>query len=411
LTGAYLLLLGSELLDFKREDKNGKLVIEFLKGRNISLRGFQILEDDEELISEAFRFAISQSDIVISSGGIGPTGDDLTREALAGALSVPLVPDACWLGEIEKRLALRQKSVTEHDRKMALIPLGSKAIFNHNGLAAGVFSTIGDKKVFLLPGVPSEFKSMLETFVIKEIDRTHKIEEMSCLRFTLAGIREAEVQKFLSTCDDKAGIKYSILPHHGFLEVSFTIETEKAGDGIGGEIGRGFSSAFKENLISTAGEGIVQVLAEKLGEKKFTLSVAESLTGGFISQKIVSLSGASSFFKGGVTAYSNEAKTGLLGVPEELVEKYGAVSEQVALAMARGARARFLTSCAIATTGIAGPTGATPEKPVGLVYIAVSKPHKEEVHRFVFPLDRMGVIEMASNYALFHFLKLLRNEN
>ena len=141
--------------------------------------------------------------------------------------------------------------------------------------------------------------------------------------------------------------------------------------------------------------------------RSLTLSVAESLTGGSLSKKIVSLPGVSSFYKGGITAYSNEAKSDILGVPRDMLEKHGAVSEEVALAMARGARARFLSSCAIATTGVAGPDGGSNEKPVGLFYVAVAAPGKEEAHRLAFPGGRHGVMEFASHYGLYRLLKLI----
>lgn len=168
---------------------------------------------------------------------------------------------------------------------------------------------------------------------------------------------------------------------------------------------------YGSNIVSSNGEGLVEKISKELKKRKYFLSIAESITGGTLSKKIVSYPGASRFYKGGVTAYSNEAKIDILGVPEEYIEKYGAVSEQTALAMVRGARARFLSQCAIATTGIAGPKGGTVEKPVGLVYIALSKPEREKCFKYVFPFSREGVIEMTSNYALFHFLKFLRDED
>jgi nicotinamide-nucleotide amidase len=408
LTSAYLLLIGSELMNLQRDDLNGRFILKRLEERNIKIKGYQIVPDDEDAISEAFSFATASSDIVISSGGLGPTGDDVTREGLAKAQSVSLEKNPKWFSEIRKKIEKRGREIRDFDVKMAMVPKGSKVVPNKFGLAAGIFSKTKKKLIFALPGVPTEFEEMAVNFVLREIDKRFTEEQPHSIKAVLAGIRESEVQEFLSQYDKQEWVSYSILPHYGVLELSFLIYQKLFLKTINNDILEGLKNRFATNLISLDGRSIVEVLAGELKKKDLSLSIAESITGGTLSKKIVALGGASSFYKGGITAYSNEAKTDILGVPRELIEKHGAVSEEVALAMARGARARFLSSCAIATTGIAGPTGETEEKPVGLVHIAVSAPDKEEVHRHVFPFDRTGVIEMASNFALFHLLSLLR---
>lgn len=407
----HLLLVGSELLDLKRDDKNGKFLSRLLGERNLKFSQIDIVDDDEKKIAAAFTNALSQADVVISSGGIGPTGDDLTREGLAQALCLPLVEDKDAMASIAEKIKKRGKELKDFEHKMAFVPPGSQAIPNNAGLAAGIFAKIENRMIFVLPGVPREFEEMAKTFVMKEINSHYKIKKTLTVNASLAGIRESEVQEFLSEYDNRKGLKYSILPHYGFLEVSFLLEGETYGAKDKRNIEKALEAKFPQNLISLEGKNLVQVLAEEINKRKFSLSVAESLTGGTISKKIVSLPGASAFYKGGVTAYSDEAKMDILGIHDEVIKEHGAVSEETALAMARGARARFLSSCAVATTGIAGPSGETRNKPAGLVYIAVSKPHKEEVYRFVFPLDRDGVIEMTANYALFHVIKLLRDED
>ncbi|MCX7829601.1 MAG: nicotinamide-nucleotide amidohydrolase family protein [Acidobacteria bacterium] len=401
---ASILLIGSELLSASNNESNGRIVLDFLEKRNFEIKNFQIVEDDKEAIKASFENAIKVSDIVISSGGIGPTGDDLTREGLSLALGKNLIINKKWLKEIEKKLLIRNKKIKECDRKMAYVPEGGMIIPNKYGLAGGVFFTEKDKFIFLLPGVPSEFKEMFESFVCKKIDKNFKAKKRSELKVTFAAIRESEIQEYLKNLDRLINLKYSILPHFGVIDLKILFENEE--DKLRTE--KKIFKIFKSNIISINGNSLVDEIKKEMFKRKIFLSVAESLTGGNISKKVVSVSGASEFFKGSVTAYSNEAKIEILGVPEKYIQKYGAVSEEVALAMARGVRARFLSQCAIATTGIAGPSGGSRKKPVGLVYIAVSKPHKERVYRYIFPLSREGVIEMTSNYALYHFLQLIK---
>ncbi len=408
MTSACILLIGSELFRFDKEERNGRLILPLLEERNIKIKGYQIVPDSEEAIARAFSSAIAGSDIIISSGGIGPTGDDLTREGLARARGTSLEKKGRWFSEIRRKIEERGREIRDFDVKMAMVPKGCKIIPNTYGLAGGVYLKTKKKMVFCLPGVPREFEEMSRNFVLREIDSRFSEEQPHLIKVTLAGVRESEVQEFLSKFDKQDWVSYSILPHYGVLDLSFLIYQKLFLETVSREIFDGLEQRFSENIISLEGESLVEVLAKKMAEKKMTLSVAESLTGGSLSKKIVSLPGVSSFYKGGITAYSNEAKSEILGVPRELIEKHGAVSEEVALAMARGARARFLSSCAIATTGVAGPDGGSAEKPVGLFFVAVAAPGKEEVHRFLFPFDRRGVMEFASHYGLYHLLKLLR---
>lgn len=404
---ASLLLIGSELFDLQEKESNGKIVLDFLKKRNFDVANLQIIEDNIETIKVAFENALKTSDVVIASGGMGPTGDDLTREGFSKAIKRDLVLDNKWLKEIEKKFNKWGRKINDFDKKMAFLPKECKIIPNKYGLAGGVYFKEKGKKAFLLPGVPIEFRDMFDNFVSKQIDKNFKCKKKIELKITLAAIRESAIQQYLKKFDKRKEVTYSILPHFGVVDLKILFKDGKIKTRTEDEIRK----KFKKNIVSMEGSSIVEEIKKLLNKNRFFLSVAESLTGGNISKKIVSLSGASDFFKGAVTAYSNEAKTEILGVPEDYIKKYGAVSEKVALAMARGARARFLSQCAIATTGIAGPTGGNRKKPVGLVYIAVSKPNEERVFKYIFPLSREGVIEITSNYALFHLLALLKNEN
>lgn len=404
---ASLLLIGSELFDHPGKESNGKIVLDFLRKRNIALANLQIVEDKIETIKDAFEQALKTSDLIIASGGIGPTGDDVTREGFAKAVKKSLVLDDKWFKEIEKKISRWGEKTSEFDKKMALIPQNSQIIPNKYGLAGGIYLKEKGKSVFLLPGVHTEFREMFENFVLRKIKTNFKCVNTSELRITLSAIRESEIQKYLKKFNKYEEVSYSILPHFGIVELKIWFKDERIKSRTEEEI----ITKFKKNIVSLEGASIVEEIKKEMNKHRFFLAVAESLTGGTISKKIVSLNGASDFFKGSVTAYSNEAKVEILGVPERYITKYGAVSEKTALALARGARAKFLSHCAIATTGIAGPSGGSEKKPVGLVYISVSKPNKEKVFKYTFPFSREGIIEMTSNYALFQFLKLLRDED
>lgn len=404
---ASLILIGSELFEFKKEERNSKSALDFFNKKGIEVSTIQIVEDKIDSIKKAFENALTLSEIVVSSGGLGPTGDDLTREGLSAYLQKDLEFDNKWLKEIDRKLKIRRKRLSDVDSKMALIPKGGKIIPNKYGLAGGIHFQKDGKEIFCLPGVPSEFNEMFENYVKNVVDKKFKTKNKSELKVLFSAIRESEIQEYLKKFDESKNIKYSILPHFGVINLNFIFSREINKKEVKKEI----RERFGKNVISFKGESLVEKIKREMEKKNYFLSVAESLTGGNISKKIVTLSGVSNFFKGSVVAYSNEAKVDLLGVPQKYIKKYGAVSEKVALSMAQGVRARFLTECAIATTGIAGPTGGSKNKPLGLVFIAVSKPKKERIYKYIFPLSREGVIEMTSNYALFHLFKLLRDED
>lgn len=399
-----LILIGSELLRGEREDKNSKAIKSFCAKEGLRLKGvYQVLDDIEE-IKKIVTFSLNESDFVITSGGIGSTIDDLTKEALSDLFNKELKLDRRWLKVIENRLKLRNKEIKDSDFKMAKVLEGSKPIKNRFGLSCGIHLEVEKKHLFVLPGVPMEFDEMFKTYVSKEILKHFKKKKTFSYKFILGGIRESEIEEVLEEIKEKRGVSFSILPSFGIVEVTFSSHNKL----ILSNIKKILEKRLKDNIISKDGTSVISSIKKELQKRGYSVSIAESLTGGELSRAFVSLSGISSVFRGAVVAYSNEAKVELLGVPKTYIENDGAVSEKVALAMVRGARARFLSECAIATTGIAGPTGGTDKKPVGLVYIALSKPEKEVVYKHMFPFSRDGVIKATTNYALFYFLKLLR---
>jgi nicotinamide-nucleotide amidase len=269
---------------------------------------------------------------------------------------------------------------------------------------------VGGKVIALLPGVVPEFARMLEESVLPRVaSRFPERPEVRVVRAVVAGLPEAQAEPVLAPWYGKPGVAVSILPVLGVLRITLTLTDPPAGGlaALEDEARRHLSAGLAGHLVSLDGIPLEQRIGELLLVKGWTLAAAESCSGGRAAHKIVSVPGASRYFLGGVEAYANEAKQNLLGVPAELIERHGAVSEEVAIAMARGARSRFGASCAIAITGVAGPDGGTTEKPVGLVHVAAATPEAESARRIHFPLDRASVMELSANYALYTLWRIL----
>ena len=407
---ASLLVIGSEMLDPRRPDGNGPVARERLAELGIPLSQVIRVEDREEPIAAALLSALSSSAVVIASGGLGPTGDDLTRQGVARALGRGVVLDEPWLGTLVRRVEERGRPLTEAGRRQALIVEGAEPIPNPRGLACGSWIETGGKVIALLPGVVPEFAGMLETFVLPRLAaRFPSRPAVRVVRAVVAGLPEVGAEPVLAPWYGRPGVDVSILPVLGVLRVTLTLTDPPSGppDVLEGEVRQHLAAGFVGHLVSLDGVSLEQRLGELLLARGWTLATAESCSGGRAAHKIVSVPGASRYFLGGVEAYSNGAKRDLLGVPDSLIERVGAVSEEVALAMARGARRRFGASCAIAITGIAGPDGGTPDKPVGLVHVAAATPESEKARRIQFPLDRVSVMELSANYALYTLWQIL----
>ena len=408
---AALLLIGSEMMDGAKADSNGPFAIEALAGAGVDTVLVARVPDQIDEIASTIRYALDRSDFVITSGGLGPTGDDLTREAASKVSCRPIVTDETWLRKLDERLAKRGRTLDERGRRQALVLEGADAIHNTVGLACGSHLEIDGKHLFLLPGVPAEFRAMIERSVIKIVESTNPAKKtVRVVKALAAGLPEVEAEKTLAPWYSKEGIRVSILPSAGVQRISFVLTSPPIEnlDSMQDEVEKSLKEGLGKNLVSLGGVELPDQIGRELLEKGWTLACAESCTGGNISKKIVSVPGASRYYMGGVTAYHNDAKMKLLGVPVSTLEKHGAVSEETVRAMVRGARARFNASCAVATTGIAGPTGEVPGKPVGTLWIAVATPVEEYATRLQFKVDRSIFTDLASNYSLYTLLRTIR---
>ena len=401
---AALILVGSEMVDPRRPDANGPFARERLAELGIPVTLLMRVEDREEAIAGVLRAALEQCDLVVTSGGLGPTGDDLTREGAALLLGRRVVEEPAWVRFLEERLASRGRTLDPAGRRQAHVVQGSEAMPNSAGLACGCWLEVEGKALAMLPGVPSEFRSMFQEQVLPRLPaRFPDQPRTSVLRAVAAGLPEVDVERTLKPWYRREGVDVSILPSRGVHRLTFTLWRPPLADlsATAEEIARSLREGLGRHLVSADGRSLEQALGERLLARGWTAAAAESCTGGLLGQKIVSVPGASRYYLGGITAYDNEAKKALLGVPAGTLERHGAVSRETALAMARGARARFNASCAMATTGIAGPSGGTEEKPAGTVWIASATPEGERAVKIFFPLDRESVMEFAAHTALF----------
>jgi len=407
---AALIIVGSEMLDPDRRDANGPLAREALRRLGIELTSIVRVADSLPALREAFRGCGAANRLILASGGLGPTGDDLTRDALASLLGRETREDPGWVRELGRRLNSRGRKLDELGRRQALVVDGAEALSNDAGLACGNWLEEGGVLYVLLPGVPEEFRDIFDRHVAPRLaERVPVPRRTRRLGLTVAGIPEVEAEVVLRPWYGREGVELSVLPSLGVLNISFVLSSPPAEDleRLESEVRESMDTGLRRHVVGSKGESLPEVLGKRLLERGWRLALAESCSGGLMSRKVVSVPGASRYYLGGITAYDDGAKVDLLGVGRETLERFGAVSEETALAMVRGARARFNAHCAASTTGIAGPTGGTPEKPVGTVWIAAGTPERERARKIFLPRDRESIMEFAANTALYLLWKLV----
>jgi nicotinamide-nucleotide amidase len=399
---AEILTVGSELLSPGRIDRNAELLIEKLGSIGLPVVFRATVGDDRELLVETAKQAFGRSDLVIVTGGLGPTSDDVTRESFAEAMGLELVLDESVLAAIRRRFSKRGYTMPDVNRRQAMVPLGAEVLTNPVGTAPGLWIK-GPRhtEVILLPGPPAEMVSIFEKHVQPRLSSPGEVFRTQ--RLLVAGLPESAVE-------EKIGALYRDVdnPHTGLLASGGQVEirlTARGGDTIQAEaklerLVSPIRRALGQHLFSESGETLEQVVGRLLTAAGKTLSIAESCTGGLITHRLTEVAGSSRYLERGFVTYSNESKVALLGVPGELIESEGAVSESVVRAMVRGARERAGTDLALAVTGIAGPSGGRAEKPVGLVFIATGDARGEDVSRFQFPGGRARVKQWTAQTAL-----------
>lgn len=383
---AEILCVGTELLIGEVLNTNVSYICRKLCELGISVYHTAVIGDNPERLKDAFLEALGKADLVILSGGLGPTYDDLTKETVANALGRKLVRDENILKGIEDYFSATGRKMTENNKKQADVPEGALILENKYGTASGIaLETSDGKLVILLPGPPNELEPMMDDSVLPLLEsRSSRI--LLSKNIHIIGMGESEVESVL--CElMKESINPSIAPYAKEGEVRLRISAMAQDRNTASRLCDDLIKKVKDSSVGRFIYGIdvkniESVLMNVLKEKGLTLSCAESCTGGMIAERMTALSGASAVFEGGCVTYSLRSKQELLGVEKEALEKYGAVSEQVALQMAKGARLRFGTDIGISTTGSAGPSpDPTSSEPVGTVYVGFSCKERDKVIR------------------------------
>lgn len=400
--------VGTELLLGNIVNTNAAFLAEKCADLGLSCYYQTVVGDNRERLLVTLKTALERSDIILLSGGLGPTKDDLTKETVAEALGVPLIEDAASKQLIADFFAMRGMIPTENNWKQALIPRGAWAIKNHNGTAPGIGISHNGRYVFLMPGPPGELKPMFTESIMPFL-RTLEKDVISSVTVKVVGIGESQAETMVADLME-AQSNPTLAPYAKTGEVHFRItakaESEDAAAALIEPVMTELMARFGNHVYTTEAEvTLEQALAEMLMQNKLTMTAAESCTGGMIAARMINVPGISEVFKAGFITYANEAKTKFVGVKEETLQTFGAVSSQTAEEMARGAAQAAGADVAVAVTGIAGPDGGTDEKPVGLVYIGCYVCGRVWVREYRFSGNRMKIRESVTAAALVQLRK------
>jgi nicotinamide-nucleotide amidase len=398
------LAIGDELLSGRVAEANGKYLAERVALSGLEMKFMLLAGDDEREIITAFNFLQQTSETIIVSGGLGPTPDDLTIEVFAKytGLELEFAPEI--MEKIDLRFKLRDLATPASNKKQALIPKGAKIIPNPLGTAPGIEAVFQNHCFLFLPGVPAEFRKMVDDSVLprlRELASDQKSLAVKTLR--TYGLPESAIADRLAKLQFDPRLKIAFLPElpEIYIRLSALLADQTHAEQIVKAGAEQIKAELKEYVFSDDDEPMELVVGKLLKKSGFTLAVAESCTGGLVAKKLTDIPGSSDYFLGGFITYSNQLKTSELGVSEELLAAKGAVSDEVARAMAEGARNRSAADIAIGITGIAGPEGGTGDKPIGLVYIALADRKGTWSQRLQFlPWSRAAVRELAAETAL-----------
>jgi nicotinamide-nucleotide amidase len=404
---AEIIAIGSELLTPFRQDTNSLYLTEKLNQLGVEVVFKTVVGDSLKNLTDTARLAASRSDIVIFMGGLGPTEDDLTREAVANALEVPLRRDPEILNLLEQRFASRGWKMASNNAKQADVITGAVALANPNGTAPGQWISgkyDGQEKIIiLLPGPPHELKAMFEEQCVQRLRAKLPPQFIATrvLKIAMMGesLCDSRVSPIYTTYKD---VDTTILAGAGEIQLHLKSrkETLEAAQERVDELVDKIEDELGDSVFSDNGESLEQIVSNYLQMRSATLAVAESCTGGLLAERLTSIGGSSRYFLGGAVVYSNELKTIFTEVPKEMIEAHGAVSREVAASLAEGIRKRANATFGIGITGVAGPTGGTAQKPVGLVFVGLASETGTEVVEKNFPGDRKRVRWFATQQAL-----------
>jgi nicotinamide-nucleotide amidase len=400
---AEIIAVGSELLTPYRLDTNSLWLTDELNKIGIRVIHKAVVGDSRDEMRSSFRHALDRADLIIASGGLGPTDDDRTRETVSELLGRKLHMNEGIVREIQERFRRFARTMPEINKRQAMVPEGATILPNPRGTAPALWLEADGHIIVLLPGVPHELKSIFESEVRPRLTKISGDERLFTRDLRTTGLGESDVETRVRPLyqlypDTETTILAS--PTGTQLHPRTWSRDASKAEKLLDEITDRMALALGEHLYSTSGEALEEVVARVLTENRATIAVAESCTGGTLSERLTNIPGSSSYFLGGVICYSNELKISLVGVPQSLIESKGAVSSEVALALADGIRRRTGATLGVGVTGVAGPGGGTPEKPVGLVHIGLADEHGPRERAYRFPGDRERIRQFAAQSAL-----------
>ena len=400
---AEIIAIGSELLTPNFADTNSIYLTRQLNEIGITVVMKTIAGDDEEYLEQALRGSMSRTPVVITIGGLGPTEDDVTRKVVARVLQRQLVLDDGILAGIEKRFKARGAEMPKNNARQALILSGSDVLENKNGTAPGLWIDAERNHIVLLPGPPSELMPMFEESCVPRLRKLTGGLALSRRIFRTTGLPESALDARIAPIYLKhRNVQTTVLAKPGQVDVRLTAsgKSEAEADGTVQTLADEIEKELHDYIFTTTEQTMEEVVGMYLVMKQATIAVAESCTGGMLAERLTTVDGSSRYFISGIITYSNQSKIDLAGIPALLLEMQGAVSEEVARGLAEGVRERIGTTLGVSITGIAGPSGGTPEKPVGTVHIAVAAPTGTTHHVFRFPGSRDRVRWQATQAAL-----------
>ncbi len=403
---AEILAIGTELLMGQIANTNAQFITARLSELGLNVHYHTVVGDNAERLKESLDLAFKRSDCVIMTGGLGPTYDDMTKETVAEYFNMPLKMDEAALSQITEYFKSRGREMTPSNTKQALIPEGAVTLYNKFGTAPGVLIEKDGKIAVMMPGPPREMKPMFTEYLIPFFEEKSGVTVKSDF-IRIFGMGEAEAEKKIAhlTSSSNPTVAPYVNPGELSLRISARAKTKDEAEALIAPVKKEIYEIFGDLIY---GEGLTyslpQCVLDLLREKKLTFASAESCTGGMIASAITDLSGSSEVFLYGAVTYANSAKVNALGVSPETLEKCGAVSEETVLQMAKGVRLKAGSDIGVSTSGIAGPTGGTPDKPVGTVWIAISTEKCEKAFKLFIP----GARDRVRNSAMLHVYDLIR---
>lgn len=411
---AYLVSTGTELLLGKTIDTNSVFLAERLTNMGIKVIGKSVVGDNREHIHNAISMGINSADIVITTGGLGPTLDDLTKEVACEVLNCPMVEFEAEVKKLREFFQKRNRNMPEINLKQAMFPIDAKIITNKNGTAPGMYLNKSGKTLICLPGPPHEIMPMYieEVEPLLKIDYGHNNRQSSVITLNIFGLGESQVEEMLAEIvKDPRGCSLALIAKDGEIQLRVTAEGKDTchSQQILTELVARIKSILGDKIYGYNENTLPVVVADLLLQHNFNLAVAESCTGGLLAKMLTDLPGSSEYFWGGAVSYSDEAKTRIMGVSDNTISQYGAVSEPVAQEMAIQIRKLAGSDIGVSITGIAGPGGGNEIKPVGTVFIGVDSQRGTKVKQLHFVGNREAIRTLAAKNALDWLRKLLLN--